>query len=62
MSGIDLIVAGNINESASAIEKLQDAEQVVLIEQRGASRQQAIEKELLTLRKLGKKIVGAIVL
>ena len=61
-SGIDLIVAGNINESASAIEKLQDAEQVVLIEQRGASRQQAIEKELLTLRKLGKKIVGAIVL
>lgn len=61
-SGIDLIVAGNINESASAIEKLQEAEQVVLIEQRGASRQQAIEKELLTLRKLGKKIVGAIVL
>lgn len=61
-SGIDLIVAGNINESASAIEKLQDAEQVVLIEQRGASRQQAIEKELLILRKLGKKIVGAIVL
>lgn len=61
-SGIDLIVAGNINESASAIEKLQEAELVVLIEQRGASRQQAIEKELLTLRKLGKKIVGAIVL
>lgn len=61
-SGIDLIVAGNINESASAIEKLQEAEQVVLIEQRGASRQQAIEKELRTLRKLGKKIVGAIVL
>ena len=61
-SGIDLIVAGNINESASAIEKLQEAEQVGLIEQRGASRQQAIEKELRTLRKLGKKIVGAIVL
>ncbi len=61
-SGIDLIVAGNINESASAIEKLQEAEQVVLIEQRGASRQQAIEKELRILRKLGKKIVGAIVL
>lgn len=61
-SGIDLIVAGNINENASAIEKLQEAELVVLIEQRGASRQQAIEKELLTLRKLGKKIVGAIVL
>ena len=55
-------MAGNINESASAIEKLQEAEQVVLIEQRGASGQQAIEKELLILRKLGKKIVGAIVL
>lgn len=61
-SGIDVIVAGNINESASAIEKLQQAEQVVLIEQRGASRQQDIQKELLTLRKLEKKIIGAIVL
>ena len=61
-SGINVIVAGNVNESASAIEKLQQAEQVVLIEQRGASRQQDIQKELLTLRKLEKKIVGAIVL
>lgn len=61
-SGIDVITAGNVNESASAIEKLQQAEQVVLIEQRGASRQQDIQKELLTLRKLEKKIVGAIVL
>ncbi len=61
-SGIDVIVAGNVNESASAIEKLQQAEQVVLIEQRGASRQQDIQKELQTFRKLGKKIVGAIVL
>lgn len=60
--GIDVIAAGNVNESASAIEKLQQAEQVVLIEQRGASRQQDIQKELLTLRKLEKKIVGAIVL
>ena len=61
-SGIDVIVAGNVNESASAIEKLQQAEQIVLIEQRDASRQQDIQKELLTLRKLEKKIVGAIVL
>ena len=61
-SGIDVIVAGNVNESASAIEKLQQAEQVVLIEQRGASRQQDIQKELLTLRKLEKRIIGAIVL
>lgn len=61
-SGIDVIAAGNVNESASAIEKLQQAEQVVLIEQRGASRQQDIQKELLILRKLGKKIIGAIVL
>lgn len=61
-SGIDVIVAGNVNESASAIEKLQQAEQVVLIEQLGASRQQDIQKELLLFRKLGKEIVGAIVL
>ena len=61
-SGIDVIAAGNVNESASAIEKLQQAEQVVLIEQRGASRQQDIQKELLILRKLEKKIIGAIVL
>lgn len=61
-SGIDVIAAGNVNESASAIEKLQQAEQVVLIEQRGASRQQDIQKELLILSKLGKKIIGAIVL
>lgn len=61
-SGIDVIMAGNVNERASAIEKLQQAEQVVLIEQRGISRQQDIQKELLTLRKLEKKIVGAIVL
>lgn len=61
-SGIDVITAGNVNESASAIEKLQEADQVVLIEQRGASRQQDIQKELLTLRKLEKKIIGAIVL
>lgn len=62
LSGIDVIAAGNVNESASAIEKLQQAEQVVLIEQRGASRQQDIQKELLILRKLEKKIIGAIVL
>lgn len=61
-SSIDVIAAGNVNESASAIEKLQQAEQVVLIEQRGASRQQDIQKELLILRKLEKKIIGAIVL
>lgn len=61
-SGIDVTVAGNVNKSASAIEKLQQAEQVVLIEQRGTSRQQDIQKELLTLRKLEKKIIGAIVL
>lgn len=61
-SGIDVITAGNVNESASAIEKLQQADQVVLIEQRGASRQQDIQKELLILRKLEKKIIGAIVL
>lgn len=61
-SGIDVILAGNVNESASAIEKLQQAEQVVLIEQRGASRQQDIQKELQLFRKLGKEIVGAIVL
>lgn len=61
-SGIDVIAAGNVNESASAIEKLQQAEQVVLIEQRGASRQQDIQKELLILRRLEKKIIGAIVL
>ena len=61
-SGIDVIAAGNVNESAPAIEKLQQAEQVVLIEQRGASRQQDIQKEILTLRKLEKKIVGAIIL
>lgn len=62
LSGIDVIAAGNVNESASAIEKLQQTEQVVLIEQRGASRQQDIQKELLILRKLEKKIIGAIVL
>ena len=61
-SGIDVIAAGNVNESASAIEKLRQAEQVILIEQRGASRQQDIQKELLILRKLEKKIIGAIVL
>lgn len=61
-SGIDVIAAGNVNESASAIEKIQQADQVVLIEQRGASRQQDIQKELLTLCKLEKKIIGAIVL
>ena len=61
-SGIDVIVAGNVNESASAIEKLKQTEQVVLIEQRGTSRQQDIQKELLILRKLEKKIIGAIVL
>ena len=62
LSGIDVIAAGNVNKSASAIEKLQQTEQVVLIEQRGASRQQDIQKELLILRKLEKKIIGAIVL
>ena len=61
-SGIDVIAAGNVNESASAIEKLQQADRVVLIEQRGASRQQDIQKELLILRRLEKKIIGAIVL
>lgn len=61
-AGIEVTVAGNVNECASAIEKLKETEQVVLIEQCGVSRQQDIQKELLILRKLGKEIVGAIVL
>lgn len=61
-AGIDVTVAGNVNECVSAIEKLKEAEHVVLVEQCGVSRQQDIQKELLVLRKLSKKIVGAIVL
>lgn len=61
-AGIDVTVVGNVNECACAVEKLKEAEQIVLIEQCGVSRQQDIQKELLTLRKLEKKIIGAIVL
>ena len=62
VDGIEVVAAGNVNESASAVQKLKDADQVVLIEQCGVSRQQDIQKELQMLRKLGKEIIGAIVL
>lgn len=59
---VEVIVAGNINENGDAIEKLQKAEKIVLIEQAGVSRKKDIKRELQTLRDLKKEIVGAIVL
>lgn len=60
--GIEVITAGNINENGDAIQKLQKAEKIVLIEQTGVSRKKDIKRELQTLRDLKKEIVGAIVL
>ena len=60
--GIDVIAAGNINENGDAIQKLQDAEKIVLIEQAGISRRIDIKKELQTLQDLKKEILGAVVL
>ena len=62
VAGVEAVIAGNVNADASAVQKLKDAEPVVLIEQCGVSRQQEIQKELQMLRKLGKEIIGAIVL
>lgn len=61
-AGIEVIAVGNMNVDVSAIAKLKDANRVVLIEQLGVSRQQDIQKELQTLRKLGKEILGVITL
>lgn len=61
-SDVEVIVAGNINENCNAIQKLQKAEKIVLIEQAGVSRKKDIKRELQTLRDLKKEIVGAIVL
>ena len=60
--GVEVIAAGNINENGDAIQKLQKAEKIVLIEQVGVSRKKDIKRELQTLRGLKKEIVGAIVL
>ena len=59
---VEVIAAGNINENGDAIQKLQIAENIVLVEQSGVSRTKDIKKELQTLRDLNKEIVGAIVL
>ncbi|HBP24936.1 MAG TPA: hypothetical protein DD632_05995 [Oribacterium sp.] len=61
-AGIETIAAGNVNTEASAIQKLENADQVVLIEQLGVTRPQDLEKELQTLRKLGKEILGVMTL
>lgn len=61
-TGLEVISAGNINENVTAIQKLQDADKVILIEQLGVSRLQDIKKELQMLRKLEKDILGVIVL
>ena len=62
MTGVEVVSAGNINENVAAVQKLQEADKVVLIEQLGASRLQDIKKELQILRKLEKDILGVIVL
>ena len=59
---MEVVSAGNINENVAAVQKLQDADEVVLIEQLGGSRLQDIKKELQMLRKLEKDILGVIVL
>lgn len=62
VTGLEVVSAGNINENVAAVQKLQDADKVVLIEQLGVSRLQDIKKELQMLRKLDKDILGVIVL
>ena len=62
VTGVEVVSAGNINENVAAVQKLQDADEVVLIEQLGGSRLQDIKKELQMLRKLEKDILGVIVL
>ena len=62
VKGVEVTSSGNINGSVTAVQKLQDADKVVLIEQLGVSRLQDIEKELQMLRKLGKDVLGVIVL
>lgn len=62
VTGLEVVSAGNINENVAAVQKLQDADKVVLIEQLGVSRLQDIKKELQMLRKLEKDILGVIVL
>lgn len=62
VTGLEVISAGNINENVTAIQKLQDADKVILIEQLGVSRLQDIKKELQILHKLEKDILGVIVL
>lgn len=61
-AGIEAIAAGNINEDGDAIQMLQAAEKIVLIEQAGVSRKKEIKKELQTMRDLNKEILGTIVL
>ena len=62
IEGVETIVAGNINESVTAVKKLLDADKVVLIEQCGASYLQDIQKEIQKLRYLKKEILGVVVL
>lgn len=62
VTGLEVVSAGNINENVVAVQKMQDADKVVLIEQFGVSRLQDIKKELQMLRKLEKDILGVIVL
>ena len=62
VTGLEIVSAGNINSSVAAVQKLQDADKVVLIEQLGVSHLQDIKKELQMLRELEKDILGVIVL
>lgn len=62
VTGLEVVSAGNINENVVAVQTLQEADKVVLIEQLGVSRLQDIKKELQMLRKLEKDILGVIVL
>lgn len=62
MADVEIISAGNINESVAAIRKLDDVDKIILIEKCNVSRKQDIKQEILKLEKMKKDILGVIVL
>lgn len=55
-----ILLAGNMNRAAEALQTLTSCDKVILIEQRGVSTFTGIERELETLKTLKKTILGCI--
>ena len=60
VNGCKLIYGGNINCDNEALEKLSDADSVILVEERNVSKVKDVTEEIDTIKSCGKQVLGYI--